>query len=66
VVTVVINGTPSLLTCTISGDLAVACNDTIHTVTFNDGDLISVLYNETVDPAPAWSRVVFGFRYSAP
>ena len=56
------NGVNTALTCTVSGT-ATTCSDTVDSVTFNDGDLLSVLYSET---GAAASRVRFAFEYDSP
>lgn len=51
------------LTCTVSGT-STTCTDTVDSVTFSDGDLLSILYTET--GAAAASRIRFAFEYNSP
>lgn len=50
------------LTCTVSGT-DTTCSDTVNSVTFSDGDLLSILYTE-ISAAPA--RVRLAFEYDSP
>ena len=61
-VTIRKNGVNSALSCTVSGT-ATACTDTVDSVTFSDGDLLSILYTET---GAAASRIRFAFEYNSP
>ncbi len=61
-VTIRKNGVNTALTCTVSGT-ATTCADTVNSVTFNDGDLLSVLYTEA---GAAASRIRFAFEYNSP
>jgi len=56
------NGSTTPLTCTVSG-VATTCSDTVNTVTFNNGDLLSILYTET---GAAAFRIRFAFEYNSP
>ena len=56
------NGADTLLTCTIPGS-GTSCSDTTDTVTFADGDLLSIRYNETNAPN---ARVKYSILYQAP
>ncbi|HVT58218.1 MAG TPA: LamG-like jellyroll fold domain-containing protein [Thermoanaerobaculia bacterium] len=56
------NGVDTALRCTISG-IANTCSDTADSVTFSDGDLLSVLYSKAHAAA---SRVRFAFEYNSP
>jgi hypothetical protein len=56
------NGADTALTCTItSSSTAATCTDFTHTVTFADGDLLSIRYNETGNPN---TRVKYSFQYN--
>ena len=57
------NGGNTALTCTLSGT-ATTCADTADSVTFSNGDLLSILYTETATAAA--SRVRFSFEYNSP
>lgn len=61
-VTIRKNGVNTALTCTISGT-ATTCTDTADSVTFSDGDLLSILHTET---SAASSRIRFAFEYNSP
>jgi len=61
-ITVRKNGVNTTLSCTVAGT-ATTCSDTVDTVTFADGDLISILYT---DSGAASSRIRFGLEYRAP
>ncbi len=63
-VTVVIrkNGSNTALTCTVSGT-ATTCSDMVDSVTFSDGDLLSILYTETNAAA---ARIRFSIEYRSP
>jgi hypothetical protein len=56
------NGGNTALTCTVS-DTANTCAGTTNSVTFSDGDLLSVLYTETNAIA---ARIRFAFEYNSP
>ncbi len=56
------NGGNTALTCTVSGT-ATTCTDTVNSVTFNNGDLLSILYTEA---GAAASRIRFAFEYNSP
>jgi hypothetical protein len=56
------NGSSTALTCTVHGT-ATTCTDTADSVTFADGDLLSISYTEA---SAASSRIRFGFEYNAP
>jgi hypothetical protein len=51
------------LTCTVSGTAATTCSDSVNSVTFSDGDLLSVLYTKVNASA---SRIRFAFQYNSP
>jgi hypothetical protein len=55
------NGADTALTCTIS-DPATSCSDTANSVTFTDGDLLTVRYNKT----GGLGHIRFSFRYVSP
>ena len=57
------NGVNTALTCTISGT-ATSCSDTTNSVTYADGDVLAVIYNEAGGPAN--SRIKFNIRYVSP
>jgi len=56
------NGVNTGLTCTISGT-ATTCTDTANSVTFSDGDFLSILHTET---GAASSRIRVAFEYNSP
>ena len=56
------NGANTSVTCTIP-DGASTCMDLVNTVTFADGDLLSLLYNETGNPNV---RIKYSILYQAP
>jgi hypothetical protein len=56
------NGANTGLTCTVSGTLAT-CANTVSSVTFSDGDLLSILYTEV---SAAASRIRLAFQYNSP
>jgi concanavalin A-like lectin/glucanase superfamily protein/collagen triple helix repeat protein len=56
------NGGNTALTCTVSGT-ATTCTDTVNSVSFSDGDLLSILYTEA---GPAAARIRFAFEYNSP
>jgi hypothetical protein len=65
-VTVRKNGVNTALACTITGSVnntVATCMNTVDSVTFNDGDLLSILYSEAGSLS---SRVRFGFQYNSP
>jgi len=57
------NGVDTALSCTISG-IANTCTDATDSVTFSNGDMLSVLYSKTSSAAAAHVR--FAFEYDAP
>jgi collagen triple helix repeat protein/beta-propeller repeat-containing protein len=61
-VTIRKNGSNSALACTVTGT-ATTCTDTANSVTFGDGDLLSILYTET---SAAAARIRFAFEYDSP
>ncbi|MEA2602650.1 MAG: hypothetical protein QOF89_3642 [Acidobacteriota bacterium] len=61
-VTIRKNGVNTALTCTASGT-ATTCADLVNSVTFSNGDLLSILYTET---GAAASRIRFAFEYNSP
>ncbi len=61
-VTIRKNGVNTALTCTVSGT-ATTCSDLVNSVTFSNGDLLSVLYAEA---GAAASRIRFAFEYNSP
>jgi hypothetical protein len=56
------NGGNTALTCTVSGS-ATTCTDTTNSVTFSDGDLLSIHYTEA---GAAAARIRFAFEYNSP
>ncbi|HVF60960.1 MAG TPA: collagen-like protein [Thermoanaerobaculia bacterium] len=56
------NGVNTALTCTVSDSLRT-CANTASSVTFSDGDLLSILYTEA---GAAAARIRFGFQYNSP
>ena len=56
------NGGNTALTCTVSGT-AATCTDTVNSVTFSDGDLLSILYTKANAAA---ARIRFAFEYNSP
>ncbi len=56
------NGVNTALTCTVSGT-AAACTNTVNSVTFSDGDLLSIHYSEVGAPI---SRIRLAFQYNSP
>lgn len=56
------NGVDTALSCTVSGT-ATTCSNTSTSVSFNDGDLVSIHYAET---NAAVSRVRVAFEFDAP
>jgi len=61
-VTIRKNGVNTALSCTVA-DTATTCSNAVGSVSFADGDLLSILYSES---GAAGSRVRFGFEYNAP
>lgn len=56
------NAGNTALTCTVSGT-ATTCTDTVNSVTFSDGDLLSILYTKANAAA---ARIRFAFEYNSP
>lgn|GEM_PF-4782773 len=56
------NGASTALTCTIAA-LGSSCTDLVNSVTFADGDLMSILYSESGNPNV---RVKYSILYQAP
>lgn len=56
------NGGNTALSCTVSGT-DTTCTDTVNSVTFSDGDLLSILYTEA---SAATARIRFAFEYNSP
>jgi hypothetical protein len=56
------NGADTALTCTI-GSGQSSCSDLVNSEAFNDGDLLSVRYDETGGPSEG---VKYTFLYQAP
>jgi hypothetical protein len=61
-VTIRKNGSNTALSCTVAGT-TTTCSDTVNSVTFGAGDLLSVLYTEA---GAAASRIRFAFEYDSP
>ncbi|HEV2853700.1 MAG TPA: SBBP repeat-containing protein [Thermoanaerobaculia bacterium] len=57
------NGVNTALTCTVSGSTATTCTDKVNSVTFSDGDLLSILYTKV---GAASARIRFAFEYNSP
>jgi len=56
------NGSNTALTCTVS-DTTTTCTDLVNSVTFSDGDLLSIFYAKA---NAATARIRFAFEYNSP
>lgn len=63
VFTLYLNGSPSALTCTVSGGAATTANDSTHTVTVAAGDEVSL--QSSITGTPAAAKLGFGMTFVA-
>jgi hypothetical protein len=63
------NGVDTALTCTITGAAGgvSSCTDSVNVITFADGDMLSILYNETATGGASTpnTRVKYMFLFAA-